>query len=73
VARPSDELRREWIVDEDAMARTDDAFFLHCLPIRRNVVATDEVLDSERCAVAVQAANRLWSAAALLARLLGEG
>jgi len=70
VARPSDELRREWIVDEDAMARTDDAFFLHCLPIRRNVVATDEVLDSPHCAVALEAANRLWGAAAILARIL---
>lgn len=70
-ARPEDGLREEWIVDGDAMARTADAHFMHCLPIRRNVIATDEVLDSERCAVAQQATNRLWSAAAILARLLG--
>ncbi len=70
-ARPEDGLRDEWIVDGAAMARTADAHFMHCLPIRRNVIATDEVLDSERCAVAQQATNRLWSAAAILARLLG--
>lgn len=70
--RPADDLRAEWIVDEAAMARTDDAWFLHCLPIRRNVIATDAVLDSRRSAVARQAANRLWSAAALLARLLSD-
>jgi len=72
VARPSADLRADWIVDGDAMARTDDAWFLHCLPIRRNVIATDEVLDSARCAVARQAANRLWTMAALIADLLGE-
>jgi N-acetylornithine carbamoyltransferase len=71
-ARPADELRRAWIVDEAAMARTDDAWFMHCLPIRRNVIATDGVLDSRRSAVVRQATNRLWSAAAILARLLGE-
>lgn len=71
LARPDDGLRREWIVDESAMGLTEDAHFLHCLPIRRNVVATDGVLDSPRCEVARQAANRLWTAAAVLADLLG--
>jgi N-acetylornithine carbamoyltransferase len=71
--RPPDDLRGEWIVDEAAMARTDDAWFLHCLPIRRNVIATDAVLDSRRSAVSLQAANRLWSAAALFAHMLGDG
>lgn len=73
LARPENELRERWIVDAEKMARTDEAHFMHCLPIRRNVIATDEVLDSERCAVARQAANRLWSAVAILADLLGDG
>ena len=71
-ARPADELRERWIVNEEAMARTADAHFMHCLPIRRNVIATDAVLDSPRSAVVRQATNRLWSAAAILASLLGE-
>jgi len=62
-------LRSRWIVDEDAMARTADAFFLHCLPVRRNVVVTDGVLDSPRSAVVDEAENRLWTAAAVLCAL----
>lgn len=69
--RPDPALRESWIVNRELMARTDDAHFMHCLPIRRNVIATDEVLDSPRSAVAQQASNRLWSAAAVIARLLG--
>ena len=71
VARPSTELRAEWIVDEDKLARTDGARFMHCLPVRRNVIVSDGVLDSPRSAVVQQAENRLWSAAALLADRLG--
>jgi N-acetylornithine carbamoyltransferase len=69
--RPADELRQDWIVNAEKMALTNAARFMHCLPIRRNVIATDEVLDSPSCAVALQATNRLWSAAAVLGRLLG--
>jgi N-acetylornithine carbamoyltransferase len=70
-ASPSDDLRADWRVDEAKMARTANANFMHCLPIRRNVIATDGVLDSDRCAVVQQAGNRLWSAAAIFAKLLG--
>ncbi|MFT7667985.1 MAG: N-acetylornithine carbamoyltransferase [Planctomycetota bacterium] len=71
-ARPSDSLRQEWIVNDDKMAMTNGAHFMHCLPIRRNVIATDSVLDSPKCVVAQQASNRLWSMTAILARLLGD-
>lgn len=64
-------LREAWRVDEDKMARTDDAFFLHCLPVRRNVVVTDGVLDSNRSAVVDEAENRLWTAAAVFCALAG--
>src|SRR3989338_5733718 len=37
---------KNWIVDKDKMKLTNNAYFMHCLPIRRNVEATDEVLDS---------------------------
>lgn len=62
-------LRRDWIVDEAKLASTDDAFFLHCLPVRRNIVVTDGVLDSRRSAVIDEAENRLWTAAAVFGAL----
>jgi N-acetylornithine carbamoyltransferase len=58
-------LRERWIVDEEKMARTRDARFLHCLPVRRNIVVTDGVLDSKLSAVKDEAENRLWTAAAV--------
>jgi N-acetylornithine carbamoyltransferase len=65
-------LRPDWIVDEARMEKTDDAFFMHCLPVRRNIVVTDGVLDSDRSAVIDEAENRLWTAAALFAALAGK-
>lgn len=69
------ELRGElahWMVDGEKMALTQDARFMHCLPVRRNVVVTDEVLDSPASIVVDQAENRMWAQMALLASLLGE-
>jgi N-acetylornithine carbamoyltransferase len=71
-ARAKAPLRADWIVDEDKLARTDDAFFLHCLPVRRNVVVSDGVLDSARSAVVDEAENRVWTAAAVFAALGGR-
>jgi N-acetylornithine carbamoyltransferase len=69
-ARPDPALRARWIVDEERMGRTADALFLHCLPVRRNVIVTDGVLNGPRSVVIDQAENRLWTAAALLLDLL---
>ena len=66
-------LRAGWIVDEHKLALTDDAFFMHCLPVRRNVVVSDAVLNSKRSAVIDEAENRLWTAAAVFATLAGNG
>lgn len=71
-ARAKEPLRSRWIVDEAKLAWTDAAFFMHCLPVRRNVIVTDAVLDSPRSAVIDQAEQRLWTAAALFARILGR-
>lgn len=71
-ARDKAALRTDWRVDEAKMDRTDDAFFLHCLPVRRNVVVTDGVLNSARSAVIDEAENRLWTAAAVFAALGGK-
>jgi N-acetylornithine carbamoyltransferase len=63
---------KHWMVSEDIMALTNDARFMHCLPVRRNVVATDCVLDSPNSIVVQQAANRMYAQNALLASLLGR-
>ncbi len=60
-----------WRIDKDLMALGDDAVFLHCLPVRRNVVVTDGVLDGPRCRVYAEAGNRLHTARAALAEILG--
>jgi N-acetylornithine carbamoyltransferase len=49
----------EWIVDAAAVAATDGGLFMHCLPVRRGVVVSDEVLDSPASVVLDQAAARL--------------
>lgn len=63
--------RRKWIVDEAKMARTDDAIFMHCLPVRRNVIVTDAVIDSPASVVIDEAENRLHVQKAVLKKLLG--
>ena len=63
--------RAQWIVDEDKMARTHDAIFMHCLPVRRNVIVTDGVIDSPSSVVIDEAENRLHAQKAILEQLLG--
>lgn len=72
--RESDEkasLRSSWLLDAAKMATTDAAFLLHCLPVRRDVVVAADVLDGPHSAVIDEAENRLWTAAAAIADLLG--
>ncbi len=64
------EFREKWIVDEAKMKRTNDAIFMHCLPVRRNVIVTDEVIDSPRSVVIDEAENRLHVQKAILAMLV---
>ena len=59
--------RRKWIVDEEKMARTDNAIFMHCLPVRRNVIVTDGVIDSAASVVIDEAENRLHVQKAIMA------
>ena len=63
--------RRKWIVDEEKMARTNGAIFMHCLPVRRNVIVTDAVIDSAASVVIDEAENRLHVQKAMMAELLG--
>lgn len=62
---------KSWIVDKKKMSVTNNAYFMHCLPVRRNVEVTDEVIDSKNSIVYDQAENRLWAQMAILTKLLG--
>ncbi|MCP9495082.1 MAG: N-acetylornithine carbamoyltransferase [Pyrinomonadaceae bacterium MAG19_C2-C3] len=64
--------REKWIIDAAKMRRTDDAVFMHCLPVRRNVIVTDEVIDAANSIVIDEAENRLHAQKAVMAMLLGE-
>lgn len=62
-----------WTVNEEKMAITNNARFMHCLPVRRNVVVTDGVLDGPSSIVVEQAANREITAQAVLKMILEDG
>ena len=61
---------QSFIVDERKMARTNNAIFSHCLPVRRNIEATDAIVDGPRCAAIDEAENRLHVQKALMLSLL---
>lgn len=60
----------DWIVNAGKMELTNNAIFLHCLPVRRNVEVTDEVLDSAKSRVIPEAENRMWVQMAIISYLL---
>jgi len=64
------QFRGKWIVDEAKMKRTDSAIFMHCLPVRRNVIVSDAVIDSDSSVVIDEAENRLHVQKAILAKLI---
>ena len=59
-----------WTVTEKKMALTNDAFFMHCLPVRRNMIVSDAVIESPRSLVIPEAANRVVSAQTVLKMML---
>jgi N-succinyl-L-ornithine transcarbamylase len=62
----------EWMLTREKLKRTRDAKVMHCLPVRRNVELSDEVLDSPSSIVTREASNRVWAAQAVLAELLRQ-
>ena len=64
------DMRRSWIVDSEKMNKTANGIFMHCLPVRRNVIVTDDVIDSERSVVIDEAENRLHVQKAILTELI---
>ena len=61
-----------WTVDAEHMSWTDNAKFMHCLPVRRNMIVTDEVIDSPNSLVIPEAANRVVSAQVVMKRMLED-
>ncbi len=60
----------DWRVDTAKMAVTDEAGFMHCLPVRRNVVVTDDVIDGPGSWVQEEAELRLYTTIALLEKMM---
>jgi N-succinyl-L-ornithine transcarbamylase len=61
---------KNWTVNDKKMKLTNNAKFMHCLPVRRNVVVADEVLDGENSLVIEQANNRTYAAQIVLKKIL---
>ena len=70
--KPIRDQYRHFMVDEAKMALTNDGVFSHCLPLRRNVKATDAVMDSPRCIAINEAENRLHVQKAIMAALINQ-
>lgn len=62
----------DWMLRESSLEHAPNAKVMHCLPVRRNVELSDELLDGNRSLVTKQAANRVWSAQAVLSSILKE-
>ncbi|GAB2653175.1 acetylornithine carbamoyltransferase [Flavihumibacter cheonanensis] len=60
----------EWMLTNEKLALTNEARVMHCLPVRRNVELSDEILDGPNSLVTTQAGNRVWAAQAVLASIL---
>lgn len=61
---------RSWTVTAEKMALTNNAFFMHCLPVRRNMIVSDDVIEAPTSLVIPEAANREISAQVVLKRIL---
>ena len=64
------QFRNDWIVDEKKMSSTNDGVFMHCLPVRRNVIVSDGVIDSARSVVIDEAENRLHILKAIMSEII---
>ncbi|MBP5360156.1 MAG: acetylornithine carbamoyltransferase [Bacteroidaceae bacterium] len=75
VTRPDDygkvlKIDMDWMVDSDHMALTNNAYFMHCLPVRRNMIVSDDVIEAPTSLVIPEAANREISATVVIKRML---
>ncbi len=63
-------VENNWMLTKERLIHSNNAKIMHCLPVRRNLVLSDEVLDSNNSLVIAQAANRVWSAQTVLSKIL---
>jgi N-succinyl-L-ornithine transcarbamylase len=61
-----------WMLTTKKLSHTNNANVMHCLPVRRNVELSDEVLDSQNSLVTLEASNRVWAAQAVLSEILAH-
>ena len=61
---------RTWTIDTEHMSWTNQGYFMHCLPVRRGLIVTDDVIESDHSLVIPEAANREVSAEVVLKRVL---
>ncbi len=61
----------DWMLNLEKLKTTNNAKVMHCLPVRRNVELSDEILDSAHSLVTQQAANRVWAAQAVISNMIG--
>lgn len=62
----------DWMLTNDSMKNTNNAKVMHCLPVRRNLELSDEILDGQNSVVIHEAGNRVWAAQAVLKQMLEE-
>ena len=70
--KPFRDTQKHFIVNEEKMALTNNALFSHCLPLRRNIKATDAVMDADYCMAIDEAENRLHVQKALMSQLINQ-
>jgi len=70
--KPIRDQYKHFIVDEEKMALTNQGVFSHCLPLRRNIKATDAVMDSPQCIAINEAENRLHVQKAIMSTLIKQ-
>ena len=63
-------VQNDWMLSDKKLQFTNNAKVMHCLPVRRNVELSDEILDSKNSIVTQEAGNRVWAAQAVLANIL---
>jgi N-succinyl-L-ornithine transcarbamylase len=63
---------RNWTIDSRKMALTNNAYFMHCLPVRRNMIVTDDVIEGKNSLVIPEAANRVVSAQTVIEQILEQ-
>ncbi len=66
------DVKGDWMLSNKKLLATNNAKVMHCLPVRRNVELSDEVLDGPNSLVTAEAVNRVWATQAVIAEILNE-